>query len=755
MTAVLCIILFSYLFLPIVSSNVVNVTENDNPSWLKMGYTEKDFSMSVVVSDGTMTVGTQTGEATEMILFACDTGMLMYTDNGFRLIYQSAGNTVIRDSDATGVAVSSSNKTVTVIMGGMTYSMQMNWAYYPNEEGGYAYFPTDSYNFKQGDPVAVYGDFAGIYAYNDMMSQGIGLDFKADVSEKHLNNMRWGKLAEGETAVDITTITGTAESETESTVTNIVTGHTFTAMSVMNAGNSTTYTDGNWQYILDGTDAIITAYTGAGVDTLTIPATVGGYSVKQVGNGTAVLSNYVYNLVFSNGIESIGDYAFQNSDIYDSISFPSSLKSIGDYAFAGCECEGSLNMGGTQLVTIGEHAFDQCDKFNGTLTLPSLLTTIGDYAFQSCWRLTGALIIPASVTSIGNHAFGICQGFTSLTLNTWVQTIGESAFENCDSMTGTLTIPASVTSIGDYAFGDCDFDKVIFNSQSPNVGSHAFEFDPYGEKDTIVTVVNNSVLDLSNPNYGLHNAVFEVNGWQYKIIWELSGGEYTSKYAIVIHHDPFTNVSVTIPSSVASGTVTYDVKQVGDGESAIATISNCTLTIPNSIERINDNAFMNTGLTGTLTLPDSVTAIGNSAFSGCSGLAGTLTLLSTVTEIGSEAFKGCSDLINLVILSNPTVGTDAFANTGIKQVLNLGTTEFTKTSYGLNADEVRTDIQADGCIAISHEVQEKTDIVSTLMKILPLLILMVILVLIARPLFGMDEDDDDESGSGSDDYEYY
>lgn len=621
MTAVLCIILFSYLFLPIVSSNVVNVTENDNPSWLKMGYTEEDFSMSVVVSDGTMTVGTQTGDATEMILFACDTGMLMYTDSGFRLIYQSAGNTVIRDSDVTGVAVSSSNKTVTVIMGGTTYSMQMNWAYYPNEDGGYAYFPTDSYNFKQGDPVAVYGDFAGIYAYNDMMSQDIGLDFKADVSGKHLNDMRWEKLAEGETAVDIATITGTAESETEteteteSTVTNIVTGHTFTSMSVMNAGPSTVNTDGDWQYILDDTDAIITGYTGTSTSWLTIPATVGGYSVKQVGNGTAVLGSVsVHNLEISDGIQVIGDYAFKDSDISDLIKFPASLTSIGDYAFAGCNSSRSLNLVSTHLVSIGDHAFDQCGSVTGTLHLPSTLVTIGDYAFRSCSSLSTLLGIPSSVTTIGDFAFSGCSGFNGLMFGSGIQTIGESAFESCTSMRNTLVIPDSVTTLGDSAFKSC--------------------------------------------------------------------AGFTS-----------------------------------------------------------------------LSLGDNVQTIPNKAFADC-GFQGSLIIPSTVTEISSEAFKGCSDLINLVILSNPTVGTDAFANTGIKQVLNLGTTEFTKTSYGLNADEVRTDIEADGCIAIIHDVQEKTDIVSTLMKILPLLILMVILVLIARPLFGMDEDDD-ESGSGSDDYEYY
>lgn len=737
-TAVLGIILISYLFIPVVASSVVTVTENQNPSWVRMAYTEEDFSFSAVVSDGNMTIGTQTGEATEMMLFACDSGMLMY-DDGFKLIYQSAGNTVVHESDATAIAVSCNNNTVTVLMGGVTYSMPMTWAYYPDAEGIYSYFPTDSYNFKQGDPVAVFGDFAGVIAYNDMLSQDVGLDFKATVQGKHLNKMHWAKLSEGESATDIGTVTGTStktdtdnDSNTESApVSNVVTGYAHASMSVMNAGNSTTYTDRDWQYILDGNDAIITGYTGTSVSWLTIPATVGGYSVKQVGNGTEVLGSlFIRNLEISEGIQIIGDYAFKDSDIPDLIRFPASLTSIGDYAFAGCTCEGRLNLGSTHLVSIGDHAFDQCSSFTGTLVLPSTLVTIGDYAFRSCWRLANTLIIPSSVTTIGDFAFSICQGFNGLTLMTGIETIGESAFASCTSMGRTLIIPPTVTSIGDFAFYDCKFTTVSINPVSPTIGQQAFAFDTQSGSST-VTVINYSNVDLSNPTYGFYNAVFKVDGWQYRIIWEQSGGVFTSKYASAVHHDPFTDVSVTIPSSVVSGTVTYDVKQIGDGESAIATITDSTLIIPSYIERINANAFINTGLTGTLIIPVSL------------------------LEIGDNAFNGCSNLSSLIVLSNVTIGNSAFANTGIKEVLNLGSTEFTKTSYGLNADEVRTDIQADGCIAIVHDEQEKTDTVSTLMKILPIIILMVLLVLIAGPMFGMSFGRGGSDSSDSDEYDYY
>ena len=65
-----------------------------------------------------------------------------------------------------------------------------------------------------------------------------------------------------------------------------------------------------------------------------------------------------------------------------------------------------------------------------------------------------------------------------------------------------------------------------------------------------------------------------------------------------------------------------------------------SVTIPNSVTSIGDEAFSYcSGLT-SVTIPNSVTSIGKWAFSGCSGLT-SVTIGNSVTWIGDEAFWGC------------------------------------------------------------------------------------------------------------------
>ena len=53
------------------------------------------------------------------------------------------------------------------------------------------------------------------------------------------------------------------------------------------------------------------------------------------------------------------------------------------------------------------------------------------------------------------------------------------------------------------------------------------------------------------------------------------------------------------------------------------------------------------GITGTVTIPDSVTGIGDQAFYNRTGLTG-VTIGNSVTNIGNSAFSGCTGLINVI-----------------------------------------------------------------------------------------------------------
>ena len=85
-----------------------------------------------------------------------------------------------------------------------------------------------------------------------------------------------------------------------------------------------------------------------------------------------------------------------------------------------------------------------------------------------------------------------------------------------------------------------------------------------------------------------------------------------------------------------------------------------SLTIPNSVTSIGQEAFYYcVGLT-SLTIPNSVTSIGEGAFRSCEGLT-SLTIPNSVTSISAHTFSGCKSLTSVVIPNSVTyIGISAF-----------------------------------------------------------------------------------------------
>ena len=105
-------------------------------------------------------------------------------------------------------------------------------------------------------------------------------------------------------------------------------------------------------------------------------------------------------------------------------------------------------------------------------------------------------------------------------------------------------------------------------------------------------------------------------------------------------------VSSTIQSSVYIGGNSYPVTSIGGG--AFYGSPFRSITIPNSVTSILDDAFGSCESLTSIDIPNSVTSIDHSAFIDCTSLT-SVTIGNSVTSISRRVFKNCSSLTSVII----------------------------------------------------------------------------------------------------------
>ena len=132
-------------------------------------------------------------------------------------------------------------------------------------------------------------------------------------------------------------------------------------------------------------------------------------------------------IVVSDGITSIGSYAFYMMSALKEVTLPATLTAIGDYAFGYASALESITLP-SSLTAIGKGAFEGCGSLR-SLFIPSSVTRLGERAFAYCYSMQKAIIV-GPVSEIKSETFKNCTALDSLIVRTTLnaESVDETAF---------------------------------------------------------------------------------------------------------------------------------------------------------------------------------------------------------------------------------------------------------------------------------------------------------------------------------------
>ena len=226
---------------------------------------------------------------------------------------------------------------------------------------------------------------------------------------------------------------------------------------------------------------LASGYCGAEGDSTNLAWVLGADSVLTI-TGTGAMADYfsftnvpwytyinaIASIIVSEGVTTIGSYAFMKMENLRSASLPEGLTRLGQSAFYLSSGLQEVNFpstitqlengvfNNTSITTplYNEHIFAfMPPSYEGAYTIPDGVEQIAGYAFESCSGVT-SVTIPQSVNSIGGSAFGYCTSLESVNIPDGITYIEGYTFTNCTSL-NSIEIPASVTRIANMAFNGC------------------------------------------------------------------------------------------------------------------------------------------------------------------------------------------------------------------------------------------------------------------------------------------------------------
>ena len=362
------------------------------------------------------------------------------------------------------------------------------------------------------------------------------------------------------------------------------------------------------------------------------------------------------------------------------------LTPVDDYVSTACygsmfkNCTSLTNVPRLPATTLSESCY--VDMFEGCTSLESipndllpataLTDTCYNGMFSNCISLTNVPRLPAKLLAPGCYysMFGgtrgqsYFSGCTSLTnvpsdllpATILISNCYENMFYGCTSLTSAPVLPAETLTSGCYRsmFANCTSLSAITCLATDISASGCTSAWTENVSSTGIFTKNTNMDNWTTGENGIpsgwtvNNQSSEPPVTSMKFRGRYSGGttsEVNCNGDSVLHYSEISGLTGSL-TGITSGEIGDCVATIGGAFYSATTIT--SVTISNSVHKINGSSFKYCYALSNITIPDSVVYIGDEAFEECWNLR-TITIGSGINQIDDMAFYRCSGLTSITI----------------------------------------------------------------------------------------------------------
>lgn len=420
------------------------------------------------------------------------------------------------------------------------------------------------------------------------------------------------------------------------------------------------------------------------ITTVTIPA-----SVQTIGASAFEGCSKLATLTLGTGVTTLGDRAFADCGL-TALALPDNVTTLGDGAFSNNPNIATLQFG-AGLTAISDNAFATNDAIEN-LTIPKTIVTIGAGSFSDWSKLTKLTISGNTLTSIGSKAFENAALLADVYAEpTTAPAVQADSFSGAGtSVQGSKTF--HVASVEAYSSWTTAASGYTMEALGPDYLSEGLYYRASGEDpwkseipqtfttlyvktagdNTVMTAeqmkaVADAVKALAAPaTVDFSEVVYESETFP-------NSFKSNANLAGIVFPQNVTKTSSAAFQKTGMTSVTL-LKGISYGSNAFDSCASLvSVTVEEGVTEIGNYMFQNTKLT-SVTLPNSVTKINGNAFASCTALT-TIDLGTGVVTISDYAFQKCAELTEITFPdATETIGQNAFA----------GCVKLAKVSFGKN-----------------------------------------------------------------------